>query len=86
MLQHELRSFFADRPILISVVTNGTLAYLLPRDLYGGNLYQDLGLLPGAAADWNSSLSLPRLLSPILSSPASRRIHPAPYLALLDRH
>ena len=47
MLQSELRSRFPDRPIFISVVTNGTLAYLLPRDLYGKNLYQDWVSFPG---------------------------------------
>ena len=47
MLQSELRARFADRPIFISVVTNGTLAYLLPRDLYRKNLYQDWVSFPG---------------------------------------
>ena len=46
-LQRELRSRFPGRLILISVVTNGTLAYLLPRDLYGKNLYQDWVSFPG---------------------------------------
>ena len=46
-LQRELRARFPDRPIFISVVTNGTLAYLLPRDLYGKNLYQDWVSFPG---------------------------------------
>ena len=48
VLQTELRSRCPDHPILISVVTNGTLAYLLPRDLYGKNLYQDWVSFPGA--------------------------------------
>ncbi|MDD9988455.1 MAG: neutral/alkaline non-lysosomal ceramidase N-terminal domain-containing protein [Spirochaetaceae bacterium] len=47
LLQSELRSRFPGRPLLISVVTNGTLAYLLPRDLYGNNLYQDWVSFPG---------------------------------------
>ena len=47
LLQSELRSRFPDHPIFISVVTNGTLAYLLPRDLYGRNLYQDWVSFPG---------------------------------------
>ena len=47
MLQSELRSRFPDRPIFIAVVTNGTLAYLLPRELYGKNLYQDWVSFPG---------------------------------------
>ena len=47
MLQRELRARFADLPIFISVVTNGTLAYLLPRDLYRKNLYQDWVSFPG---------------------------------------
>ena len=46
-LQTELRARFPDRPILISVVTNGTLAYLLPKELYGRNLYQDWVSFPG---------------------------------------
>ena len=46
-LQSELRSRFPDRPIFISVVTNGTLAYLLPHDLYGKSLYQDWVSFPG---------------------------------------
>jgi hypothetical protein len=40
-LQTELRRRFPDRAILVSVVTNGALTYLLPRDLYGQGLYQD---------------------------------------------
>lgn len=48
MLQRELRARFPNRPILISVVTNGTLAYLLPRDLYGKGLYQDWVSFPGS--------------------------------------
>ena len=47
MLQGQLRARFPDHPILISVVTNGTLAYLLPHDLYGKNLYQDWVSFPG---------------------------------------
>ena len=35
------------RPIFISVVTNGTLAYLLPRERYGKDLYQDWVSFPG---------------------------------------
>ena len=46
-LQQELRSRFPNRLILISVVTNGTLAYLLPENLYGKNLYQDWVSFPG---------------------------------------
>lgn len=46
-LQTELRARFPGRPILVSAVTNGTLAYLLPRRLYGRNLYQDWVSLPG---------------------------------------
>lgn len=47
LLQTELRSRFPDRPILVSAVTNGSLAYLLPRELYGRNLYQDWVSFPG---------------------------------------
>ena len=41
LVQRELRARFPNQPIFISVVTNGTLAYLLPQDDYGKNLYQD---------------------------------------------
>ena len=47
VLQTELRSRFPARPIFISVVTNGTLAYLLPRERYGKDLYQDWVSFPG---------------------------------------
>lgn len=47
VLQTELRDRFPGLPILISAVTNGTLAYLLPRELYGKNLYQDWVSFPG---------------------------------------
>ncbi|MBI2194778.1 MAG: neutral/alkaline non-lysosomal ceramidase N-terminal domain-containing protein [Planctomycetes bacterium] len=40
-LQVELRRRFPGRAILVSAVTNGTIAYLMPRDRYGIGLYQD---------------------------------------------
>lgn len=40
-LQTELRRRFPGRAILVSVVTNGAEAYLLPKNLYGIGLYQD---------------------------------------------
>jgi len=41
LLQTELRRRFPDRPIFVAALTNGTIAYLLPRDRYGIGLYQD---------------------------------------------
>ena len=41
LFQTELRRRFPNRPIFVSVVTNGTIAYMLPRDLYGNNFYQE---------------------------------------------
>lgn len=46
-LQIQLRQRFPRRPILIGSVTNGTVAYLLPRHLYGTGLYQDWVSLVG---------------------------------------
>ncbi len=41
LLQTELRRRFPGRTILVSTVTNGSVSYLLPRELYGSGLYQD---------------------------------------------
>lgn len=41
VFQVELRRRFADHPLLVLNMTNGTLGYLPPRDAYGRGLYQE---------------------------------------------
>ena len=50
LMQTELRRRFPGRTILVSTVTNGSISYLLPRDLYGSGRYQDWVAVIGPGA------------------------------------
>lgn len=41
LLQRSLRASFPDNAVLVMGVTNGTMGYLCPRDLYGSGRYQE---------------------------------------------
>jgi hypothetical protein len=42
ILQQELRRSFPDTPLFVLGVTNGSLGYLCPRDLYGSGRYEEV--------------------------------------------